>query len=172
MASPMKLKINIPVNGLTVKIPLIYSSGTPVITVSWGGTGTVNPSDPLSYTYTYSGIYNIEVNVNTVLLGTYGSTLSVYSTFNQNITEVVSWGTGLNIKSCNSAFYNASPNVSKLIAVANDLPSGVTDMSYMFYNCSLFNQSLSFNTTSVTTMSFMFYGCKVFNSIIPFNTTT
>ena len=35
--------------------------------------------------------------------------------------------------------------------------SSVTNMGYMFYGASAFNQSLSFDTSSVTTMSYMFY---------------
>ena len=45
--------------------------------------------------------------------------------------------------------------------------SNVTDMEYMFYNCSAFNQDISgWNVSSVTNMRCMFYECFAFNQNI------
>ena len=56
------------------------------------------------------------------------------------------------------------------MAAGHDLSSwdtsSVTDMSYMFGNCSWFNQNLSsWDTSSVTNMKGMFSGCTRFNEI-------
>jgi surface protein len=41
------------------------------------------------------------------------------------------------------------------------------NMSFMFYNCSAFNQSVAnFNTAAVTNMALMFYNCSAFNQDI------
>ena len=59
-----------------------------------------------------------------------------------------------------------SPN---LIEVPQILPPNVTSMSYMFQNCTSFNQPLNtWNTGKVTNMSYMFGGATAFNQ--PLNT--
>ena len=41
----------------------------------------------------------------------------------------------------------------------------VTNMSYMFAGCSVFNQDISvLNTSNVTNMSYMFSGCSMFDN--------
>ena len=54
-----------------------------------------------------------------------------------------------------------SPN---LIEVPDKLPPNVTNMSYMFVNCTSFNQPLNtWNTSKVTSMASMFWGSTSFN---------
>ena len=54
-----------------------------------------------------------------------------------------------------------SPN---LIEVPQILPPNVTSMSYMFQNCTSFNQPLNtWNTGKVTSMTYMFQNCTKFN---------
>ena len=53
--------------------------------------------------------------------------------------------------------------------------SNVTDMSYMFFNCSVFNNGGSpdianWKTGNVKYMNNMFQGCSVFNQALPYNT--
>ena len=72
------------------------------------------------------------------------------------LVEVVKLGP-LNLS---QAFFGAS----KLIKVPTKLPSGVTDMSSMFFGATSFNQSLnSWVVSSVTDMSGMFNGATSFN---------
>ena len=54
-----------------------------------------------------------------------------------------------------------SPN---LIEVPQILPPNVTNLTYAFYNCTSFNQSLNnWNVSKVTNMGSMFSGCSSFN---------
>ncbi|SFE85094.1 BspA family leucine-rich repeat surface protein [Thermoflexibacter ruber] len=66
---------------------------------------------------------------------------------------------------------NAFHGCSNLTYNATDVPNlaGVTNMSYMFTNCSSFNGNASmntWNTTSITDMSYLFAGASVFNQDI------
>jgi len=87
----------------------------------------------------------------------------------QRLTEIRHWGT-VAWTSMYKAFYGCS----NMRLTATDVPkfNAVTNMSYMFAGCIVFNQSVSnFNTAAVTDMSFMFYDCSVFNqSVSNFNT--
>ena len=57
-----------------------------------------------------------------------------------------------------------SPN---LIEVPQILPPNVTNLTYVFYNCTSFNQSLNnWDVSKVTNMSDMFYNCTSFNQNI------
>jgi surface protein len=49
--------------------------------------------------------------------------------------------------------------------------SSVTGINGMFNGCSAFNQALSFNTSAVTDMAAMFFGCSVFNQPLSFDTS-
>ena len=49
--------------------------------------------------------------------------------------------------------------------------SHVTDMSFMFCECTAFNQPVLLNTSRVTNMSGMFYGCATFNQPVVFDTS-
>ena len=45
-------------------------------------------------------------------------------------------------------------------------------MSYIFYDCTNFNQSINFDTSSVTNMASMFDGCSDFNQSLSFDTSS
>jgi surface protein len=80
------------------------------------------------------------------------------------LLTIEQWGTG-KWTSMASAFYGCS----YLAGQASDSPdlSGVTDMSFMFYAASVFNQAIGdWNTASVTNMSFMFAWARAFNQDI------
>jgi len=55
--------------------------------------------------------------------------------------------------------------------ISNWDTSGVTDMSYMFRNADTFNQPLSFDTSRVTSMTGMFQSAVVFNQPLSFDTS-
>ncbi len=57
--------------------------------------------------------------------------------------------------------YNYLPN---LIKVPDFFPSNITDMAYMFYSATSFNQPLNnWNVSNVTDMAYMFYNATLFN---------
>ena len=49
--------------------------------------------------------------------------------------------------------------------------SAVTNMSYMFKDCSEFNKPLNWDTRNVTTMSYMFYECYKFDKPLNIDTS-
>ena len=49
--------------------------------------------------------------------------------------------------------------------------SNVTNMSYMFYECSSLKTAPVMDTTNVTNMDYMFYYCKALTTIPPLNTS-
>ena len=97
------------------------------------------------------------------------------SSFNQNIggwnTSGVSSSTGFQ-----KTFRQASSfNNGELPGNSNnplnwDLTGGVTDVQQMFYQASVFNQDLPFNTTNITDFTNMFFQAKDFNR--PLNSWT
>ena len=90
-----------------------------------------------------------------------------YSTNKDEILLVEQWGTAKW-----TSFYCAFYQCANLNVTATDIPdlSGVTDMSYMFYECKklIYNSSNinSWNTENVTNKSYMFYGARLFNQPI------
>ena len=50
--------------------------------------------------------------------------------------------------------------------------SSVTTMLFMFYGASAFNQPLSFDTSSVIDMRYMFKGASAFNQPLSFDTSS
>ena len=69
-----------------------------------------------------------------------------------------------NVTNMEYMFYNCSAFNQ---ALSSWDVSNVTDMSYMFCDCSAFNQDLSsWNVSNVTDMSYMFSGCSSFNQAL------
>ena len=94
-----------------------------------------------------------------------------YGTDRRRLTEIKQWGTV-----AWSSMERAFEGCSNMALTATDTPNfaAVTNMSWMFADCSSFNQSVSnFNTATVTNMSGMFSGCSAFNqSVSNFNTAS
>ena len=60
--------------------------------------------------------------------------------------------------------FGSCSSITTIPSLATLDTSLVTNMTEMFYNCTLFNQSLSnFNTSKVTSMAYMFNWCAAFN---------
>ena len=85
------------------------------------------------------------------------------------ITKIVNWGTGA-WSSMQNAFYGCA----NLTGTYTDIPdtSAVTNMTYMFIDCLVFNSAVGFDTSQVTDMEAMFFGCSAFNQPVPFDTSS
>ena len=78
-----------------------------------------------------------------------------------NFGNIGSWNMS-NVTNMSYMFYNDTAFNKSLSSWDT---SKVTNMSFMFYNDSAFNQSLSsWDTSKVTNMEFLFCGCSVFNN--------
>jgi surface protein len=162
----MQLSVTTTDGSRTVDLPLY---GITSVDVNWGD-GTVvtytsaNPV-PTTHTYTSTGSFVITI---TGTMTKFGRSNFVPWTGVTLLTSVSSFGT-LGITDLSKAFFRAS----SLVAVPNTLPSSVTNMSYMFYGASIFNQPLdSWDTALVTNMSGMFEDARAFNqSLNSWNTS-
>jgi surface protein len=135
--------------------------------IDWGDGNfeDVTTNTNKTHVYSTSGTYQIKIHgvFPRLLFNNTGDKLKVMS--------LDQWGS-IKWTSMASSFYGCS----NMIATYSDQPdtSSVTNMSYMFRDCSLFNGSVSsFDTSSVTDMSYMFFNCSVFNqSVSSFDTAS
>ncbi len=151
-----------PYGARTIRVPV---QGTYDCVIDWGDgtTSTISGSRPQPVgpagagyeqkTYAVDGIYTITI---TGTMTGFGN----YFIIQNCLTEVVSWGnTGLT--SMIGGFYGASNLTS---VPATPPPTTITNMSYMFNNCTIFNQNISsWNVSNVTNMNSMFVNCENFN---------
>ena len=146
-------------DGTTVTLAL---TGTVDATIDWGdGTdpNIVTAPGPHVHDYSTDGIYTVSVT---------GSVTAYDSLFNggaeserAKLISVDNWGQ-LGFTSMYQAFFNCSNLVS--VPAAPDGIEAVTNMSYMFYSASSFNQDIGgWDTSSVTDMGFMLYCASAFN---------
>ena len=83
----------------------------------------------------------------------------------ENLLTVEQFGT-VAWKSMYEAFQHCN-NMQFAATVGTPDLSNVTNMEYMFYNCSAFNQDISgWNVSKVTNMGSIFFGCTAFNQDI------
>lgn len=143
-------------------------SGDGGVIIDWGDGSPLdeisNPNNP-EHTYAASGAYTVRIidAATGESDGTYqfGSGVTAHDSA-VFITAVTSWGE-LNLTSLSGAFRRAI----NLESVPSHLPSGVTDVSYMFAGATEFNQDIGkWDTSSVTNMSSMFFSAKSFNQNI------
>ncbi len=178
-AAYMITEWTIPSANTTIKLPV---QGTGLnITVDWGdGTdvGTVTTSFP-THTYTEAGTYEIKVRGNCPEWGyasssASSSTTSNYYTYTQYLTKVKQFGE-LNATKYGFSWCKNLTEASGENLVASKTFENVTDMSYMFYNCSnLTSLDVSgFDTSKVTDMYEMFSHCSKLTSldVSKFNTS-
>ena len=168
-----------------------YASGTYDYYVDWGEGGAeehITTTGTHSHTYAASGTYQIKIRgtMPRIYFNLTGDRLKVMNIDNWGNLAWSSMVNAFNGCSAMQGRYIDCPNLSAVTnmsymfasctvfnqSVANFNTAEVTDMSYMFYGCTAFNQSVAnFNTAKVTNMSYMFTGCTVFNqSVANFNT--
>ena len=144
--------------GTTVTLPL---RGTVNVVVDWGD-GTkpeeLNTNGNKDHSYVTGGIYKVTI---TGSLTQYGFGSSTGTNINK-LVSVSSFGS-LGITNLSGAFSGAI----NLTSVPASLPSGITDLSNMFYQASSFNQDISsWDVSKVTNMSYLFRNATNFNQSI------
>ena len=148
---------------LTLVYNLQGSNFTLVLPILGGTISNINWGD--STTTTGTGDYNTDKTHTFTNAGTY--LVSILGTGITNLSYSSPGATGANyLRACNNFgeigltnLANAFANCGSLVTVPSSLPinSTVTDMSYMFYNASSFNQDISsWNVSNVTNMGNMF----------------
>ena len=141
-------------NSTPITIPT-HTGSTYNYTVDFGdGTILTNQTGDVSHLYNSAGTYTITIS---------GNFPRIY--FNNNyygeILSVEQWG-DIQWTSMESAFKGCN----NLVINAIDAPelSQVTDMSFMFMNCSNLNQSIDhWDVSNITDMSNLFYNASSFN---------
>lgn len=140
-----------------IAIPL---AGSVNVSVNWGdGSATEAFTTPgnKAHTFTTTGTKTVIVSGT---LTAYGN--SSINLGNARLTKVLSWY-GLGLTDLSYAFYDAK----LLTQVPVSIPSTVTNLSYMFYGATSFNQPINtWNTAKVTNMGSMFYNATSFNQPI------
>ena len=130
--------------------------------VDWGdGNISTNITDSIVHTYATSGTYTVKINGKYphIWFNNHGGRYR--NDDRDKLISVDNWG-DIVWKSMNNPFSYCN----NLTIHANDKPnlSSVTDMSYMFWNVSSFNQDIgSWDVSSVTDMSSMFWNASSFN---------
>lgn len=141
-------------------VELNFSASTGDRTIDWGD-GTVeivNTALP-THTYTNAGTYQVRASGGvTTLLGQRGS--SPQATWTGTLDAVRSWG-DLGWTNFDHAFRSVSGNFE----VPNYLPSGVTQLGFLFLATTGFNQNIgNWDTSSVTDMGYTFSAASAFNN--------
>ena len=157
---------NLRTGSTTVLLPVNARTGGDR-TVDWGDgmVEVVNTANP-SHTYASDGEYTIQMYGGTTTR--LGNTLN--AGWQQTLTRIVQWGKAIGWTSFQDACRGCTQNVK----VPKDIPhtadgyaANVTNMSFMFYGATSFNQNIGYwNTAAVTTMRSMFQSATSFNQNI------
>jgi len=147
--------------GTTVTLAL---AGTVNATIYWGDgcVETVPTPGPHVHDYGSDGIYTVSVTGSVTAYNSLdnGGALSE----REKLISVDNWGQ-LGFTSMYGAFLRCSNLVS--VPTTSDGIEAVTDMSFMFWTASSFNQDIGgWDTSSVTDMGYMFYYASAFNQDI------
>ena len=125
-------------------------------TVDWGdGTLSTNVTESTVHTYAIAGSYTVEIT------GDFPAIYFNNSGDKDKIKNIEQWG---NIKW--ESMRKAFAYCSNLNSTAIDTPdlSRVTDMSFMFDNCNVYNAPMNdWDVSNVTNMAYVFAGARAFN---------
>lgn len=169
---PMILEIDTSVSaGLTYTLIVGHANGSGSVWVDWGDgvkqyfgsssftiTGAARIHAQLDHTYAVNGVYQVKVSGTFHSIGWAGTT--AYAGL-KKLTKILDWGriSGLQTLSLGGQ--------SSLTQVPSTLPKNILSLTYMFYNCTTFNQDISgWDVSRVTNMSSMFRGATAFNQNI------
>jgi surface protein len=151
--SPMLLVADTRASGRrTVRLPL---HGLVDVTIDWGDgqRSVVNEAGEVSHAYLSDSIYTIAITGNLTEFGG-----GWFRPGALGVTSVLAWGE-LGLTSLSGAF----SGVEHLRGVPGDLPSSVTDLSYMFNDAWAFDDDIGgWNVSNVTSMRAMFAGAESF----------
>lgn len=158
MTTPLLLKYDFtgaPTASNTIQLAL---SGS-FLTIDWGD-GTTDPfTSPtvatVSHTYSTQIVYDITISGSLLSFGDGASAMTGI----QYLTRVDSFSDTLT--NLSGAFFGAS----SLTNITLNFPIGVTDISYIFGNCTILNDSniSNWDTINVTDMSYAFFQASSFN---------
>lgn len=160
-------------NSAQITLPL-EASGTYNFTVSWGDNTTsiitaYNQAE-VTHTYPIAGTYTVEIT------GTcYGFRFNNGGD-KLKLLNISSWGTGFRLGNSN-AYFRGCSNLTITATNRLDL-TNTTTMLYMFLNCSSLTKipsldtPLYFNTSNVTTFEFMFGNCVLFTQDLTYLNTS
>ncbi len=143
-------------DSLSVVLPILFSS---TYCVDWGD-GNVECGYPFSHTYAAVDTYSVSIWGE----GVVGFSFEFYVGSNKDFLKLLTveqWGE-VEWQQLDWAFANCE----NLTFNAPDIPdmSAVSDLSYMFLNCSQFNQDIgNWDVSNVTNMSHMFQNCASYN---------
>ncbi len=148
-----------------VKLPF-EATGIYNCVVDWGD-GQRTPisawnAAETTHTYVSIGTYTIKI---------YGKCVGFR--FNNDgdrlkLLNITKWGNKFELGNSNGYFYGCANLTFSGIDILKN-PT-MTNMSYMLFGCSAFNQAVNFNTIKVNTMEYMFGSCTSFNKVVSFDT--
>ncbi len=144
-------------DGTTITLPLY---GTVDVTVNWGdgASDTYTAAGNHDHEYTAEGTYTVSI---TGSLTQFGATYTNSANMDK-LVRVTSFG-DIGLTSLKGAFWKAT----NLVELPSELPSTITDLSYMLFGASKFDGNIgSWNVSNVTNMGFMFCNATKFNQDI------
>ena len=130
--------------------------------IDWGdsSSSTITSYNDAALTHVYStpGTYQISI------AGSFGGLFFVNSGDKLKLSSIDQWGNNV-YQSFDGAFWGCS----NMVGTFTDYPNlgTISNLNYMFENCTSFNSNLtSWDTSNVTTMANMFKGAAAFNGDI------